>query len=183
VILVTVGTHEDPFDRLVRAAEVLAGGERVVLQKGPSTVPTPRCEARPFLAPEDLAAAMRDARIVVAHAGPSTLLEAAACGHVPVVVPRSAAHGEHVDDHQLRFARRIADRVHVVEDPARLPEALLRHAGILADLRPFSPDAERTLAFARDLEQVCASLSGARSAPPRLRDRLRALRTWMNLPS
>ena len=180
MILVTVGTHEAPFDRLVTAAEVLAAGEPVVLQKGTSRAPTPRCQASATLTPAELDAAMAKARIVVCHAGPTTMLEAAAHGHVPIVVPRQAAFGEHVDDHQLHFARRMADRVHVVEHPGDLPGALERHHEIIGELRALHPDGARTRRFASDLEALCLAASRAPRRRGSVRDRLRALRTWMN---
>jgi UDP-N-acetylglucosamine transferase subunit ALG13 len=52
---------------------------------------------------------MDRAAIIVSHAGPSTILEARQRGHRPIVVPRQAQLGEHVDDHQSRFASRLAD--------------------------------------------------------------------------
>lgn len=180
MIFVTVGTHEDPFDRLVRAAEALAAREEVVLQKGTSTVPTPQCRASASLSPEAMADAFSRARIVVGHGGPSTLLEAGAHGHVPILVPRSARFGEHVDDHQVAFARRIADRVHVVFDPEDLVDEVGRHAERVAGWPPFGPDPERSRAFAEDLGRICTRLVHER--PPRrdLRDRFRALRLWMS---
>ena len=47
---------------------------------------------------------------------PGEALQAFAHGKVPIVVPRQSAFGEHVDDHQVRFARKIADRILVVTD-------------------------------------------------------------------
>jgi UDP-N-acetylglucosamine transferase subunit ALG13 len=49
------------------------------------------------------------ADVVVTHGGPGTILEASSAGHRPVVVPRQRSYGEHVDDHQLRFAKRLAE--------------------------------------------------------------------------
>ncbi len=68
---------------------------------------------------------MGRARIVVGHAGPGTVLDARAAGRLPVVVPRRAALGEVVDDHQVAFGRWMADRGQAicVEDAA----ALRRH--------------------------------------------------------
>nr|WP_246290489.1 glycosyltransferase [Nocardioides marinus] len=37
------------------------------------------------------------------------IMEARALGHLPLVVPRDPRLGEHVDDHQQRFARRAAE--------------------------------------------------------------------------
>jgi UDP-N-acetylglucosamine transferase subunit ALG13 len=52
----------------------------------------------------------RTARAVITHGGPASIALALAAGHSPVVVPRDPALGEHVDDHQLRFAALLAER-------------------------------------------------------------------------
>jgi len=136
VILVTVGTHEYPFDRLVRAAEDLATtvDEEVVIQRGTSRVPVLHATAHELLEPAQLEAEIERARVVVCHAGPATILLARSLGRIPVVVPRDPSHREHVDAHQLAFARRIADRIHLVEDPAGLATAVARHPEIERDL-------------------------------------------------
>lgn len=76
-----------------------------------------------MLAPEELSSLMREAEIVICHGGPATISEARTLGKLPIVVPRSCKHGEHVDDHQLAYARRLAQEreVVLVEDPAELP--------------------------------------------------------------
>ena len=51
---------------------------------------------------------MREAAVVVCHGGPGTIMLAATMGKRPIVVPRRKAAGEHVDDHQHAFTRRIA---------------------------------------------------------------------------
>ena len=47
---------------------------------------------------------------VVCHAGVGTIMTALQRGHTPVVIPRQARHGEHVDDHQLEIAHRFVER-------------------------------------------------------------------------
>jgi UDP-N-acetylglucosamine transferase subunit ALG13 len=47
---------------------------------------------------------MSAADAIVCHGGPATIVEARDAGHLPIVVPRRASLGEHVDDHQVRFA-------------------------------------------------------------------------------
>jgi UDP-N-acetylglucosamine transferase subunit ALG13 len=74
----------------------------------------------------DLAALVREARVVVTHAGVGSILLCLTNGRSPVVVPRLKRFGETVDDHQLESARRFAAAglVTLVEDPADLPAAL-----------------------------------------------------------
>ncbi len=47
---------------------------------------------------------LAQATVVVCHGGPGTVTEARDAGHVPLCMPRDPELGEHVDDHQQRFA-------------------------------------------------------------------------------
>jgi UDP-N-acetylglucosamine transferase subunit ALG13 len=125
VILVTIGSAE-PFDRLLRAVDGLPGPETVIAQCGASTVLPRRAECLDFVRHEDLIGLMREARVVVTHAGVGSVLAATTTGRPPIVVPRLAGLREAVDDHQLLFGRRLAaeGRVVLVEDVADLPDAV-----------------------------------------------------------
>lgn len=127
MILVTVGTHEDPFDRLVRAADDLAHhvAEPVVVQRGYSHHPAPACEVFDILPPAAFDRYVREARVVVCHGGLATVDQILARGKTPIVVPRRPERGEHVDDDQVRFAHHSRDRVLVCEDPGELLEWVL----------------------------------------------------------
>lgn len=122
-ILVALGTGPHPFERLVRGAEALAAaGHDVLVQHGTSRPPR-GCPSVSQLAPDRFRDALGRARVVVVHGGLASRSEAAALGRVPLVVPRRAHLGEHVDDHQWDACRR--DGAEVV-DPQRLVEAVAR---------------------------------------------------------
>ena len=159
MILVTVGTHEQPFDRLLRGAEHLAQqlDERVVVQGGPSIVPTPTCERTAWMAPEQLAATIEAARLVVLHGGPSTLSEVLDAGVLAVVVPRDPDRCEHVDAHQQRFAASLPPDIPVFIEVDRLVEWVV--AGELPPPPHRPRSAAATAAFAEGLESI---LSGIR---------------------
>ena len=59
---------------------------------------------------EELVNTISRAESVVCHAGVGTIMTALQNGHTPVVIPRQASHGEHVDDHQLEIASCFAAR-------------------------------------------------------------------------
>lgn len=63
-----------------------------------------------FMPFDEVVATMTRADSVVCHAGVGSIMTALQLGHTPVVLPRLARHGEHVDDHQLDIARRFAER-------------------------------------------------------------------------
>ena len=126
MILVTTGTNEQPFDRLVRAAARLRPTEPLVVQHGASREPHGVgrwVEMMPF---EELADQMAAARMVVSHAGVGSIMLARRCGKVPIVMPRRVGLGEAVDDHQVPLARRLASlgMVVMVEDEEQLERAL-----------------------------------------------------------
>lgn len=114
MIFVTVGTHEQPFDRLVRAMDgLVADGaitEPVFMQTGYCTYAPRHCGWARFVPAPEMRSRMEGADVVVTHGGPSSFIEAMAAGKVPVVVPRRAEFGEHVNDHQVDFVREVAER-------------------------------------------------------------------------
>lgn len=109
LVLVSVGTDCHQFDRLVAWADSWAEAHpriRVLVQHG-SSRPPETAEAAAYLDRDQLQQAMERAALIVCHGGPATITEARRSGHLPIVVPRDPAQGEHVDDHQLRFAARL----------------------------------------------------------------------------
>ena len=126
MILVTIGTNEQPFDRLVSAAAGLGGMESLVVQHGSSRVPHGRGEWLDFVSFEELSERMHAARVVVCHAGVGSIMLARRCGKRPIVVPRRLHLGEAVDDHQLPIARRLHANgvVTLLEDVDLLAETI-----------------------------------------------------------
>ena len=164
MVLCTVGTHEDPFDRLLAELDrlKLAGelDDEVIVQSGWSTYDAKACTLHKQLPFDELQQLMADARIVITHGGPATIMQVLAHGKVPVVVPRQSGFGEHVDDHQCRFAERISDRVLVVMDIADLGPTLAHHAELAAGLPANEGGRERAVAFAAKLDALCGDLLG-----------------------
>jgi UDP-N-acetylglucosamine transferase subunit ALG13 len=135
-VFVTVGTDHHPFDRLIRWVDSWlerGGGEKAAcfVQRGTS-MPPAHAESSDFLGYEAMRAAIEEAAVIICHGGPGTIMLVAYAGKVPIVVPRIRARGEHVDDHQVAFARRIATegRIALAEDEGRfrvlLDRALMR---------------------------------------------------------
>ncbi|HEV7826287.1 MAG TPA: sulfotransferase [Mycobacteriales bacterium] len=110
LVVVATGTDTHRFDRLVTWADrwCAGTGARCVVQHGASAAPTV-ADGTAYLGHACLEALMAEAAVVVCHGGPATIAEARRTGHIPLVVPRDPALGEHVDDHQQRFARRLAE--------------------------------------------------------------------------
>jgi UDP-N-acetylglucosamine--N-acetylmuramyl-(pentapeptide) pyrophosphoryl-undecaprenol N-acetylglucosamine transferase len=110
---VAVGTHAQPFDRLLEAVDrsVEAGclPRPVVAQSGPSSYRPRTYSTSAWMAPDELDAAAAAARYVVCHAGSGIVATALRAGRRPLVMARLRAHGEHVDDHQRQLAAKLGE--------------------------------------------------------------------------
>jgi UDP-N-acetylglucosamine transferase subunit ALG13 len=109
--VVTVGTMPFGFRRLLTSVLQLLGPDVEVLwQTGETEVDDLPIQGHREVPPRELELAMADADVVVAHAGIGSALGALEAGRCPVLVPRSGAAGEHVDDHQALIAAELHAR-------------------------------------------------------------------------
>ncbi len=139
MIFVTVGTHHDPFDRLLRALDSLPGDELVV-QYGSGARPEGAAVAEPYMPFDRMLRLFDEADKVVTHAGEGSLVCATRAGHVPLMVPRRHDLGEHVDEHQAeltRSAERLGSAI-AVWDTEELA-ALLARAPDRGEPKPNAP--------------------------------------------
>ncbi len=114
MIFVTVGTHEQQFNRLVKYIDELKGSGKleddVIIQTGFSTYEPKNCEWSKFYAYTQMSELINRARIVITHGGPSSFIAPLQVGKIPIVVPRRAELDEHVNDHQVTFCEAVANR-------------------------------------------------------------------------
>lgn len=133
MLFVTVGNATQPFIRLLRAIDELkTAGEisgHVVLQVGRASSFRPQsCEYHDVVPYERFTELIAEADVIVSHAGAGTLTHVMGIGKTPVVMPRRAKYGEHVDDHQLELAEALErqDRVIVAREAVDLVPAIAR---------------------------------------------------------
>jgi UDP-N-acetylglucosamine--N-acetylmuramyl-(pentapeptide) pyrophosphoryl-undecaprenol N-acetylglucosamine transferase len=107
LIFVTVGTHHQPFDRLLSALSGL--DPDLIVQYGTGRPPEGAREAVDYMPFERVLECLEEAEKVITHAGVGSILLAIRSGHRPLVVPRRADLGEHVDDHQSELTRALGE--------------------------------------------------------------------------
>ena len=106
MIFVTVGTHEQQFDRLIRFVDEMKLPD-VFMQIGYSDYLPENCRYERMIGFEDMNKYTREADIVITQGGPGSIMLPLQMGKVPVVVPRQYKFGEHINDHQVHFTRHL----------------------------------------------------------------------------
>ena len=163
MIFVTVGTHEQPFNRLVKCVDELKRdgkiNEDVIIQTGFCTYEPKYCKWQKLFPYSEMEKNVADARIVITHGGPSSFIMPLQIGKVPIVVPRQKKFDEHVNNHQLEFSKNVRDaygNIIVVEDIANLGKIIQDYDKIVNGMTAgVTSNNEK---FCREFEKIVAEL-------------------------
>lgn len=163
MILVTVGTHEQPFDRLIQCIDEIARehilNDEFIVQRGFGRYQPQFCRYEDFFTYTDMVQLVSNARIVITHGAPSSFIMPLKIGKIPIVVPRKKCFREHINDHQVCFVREFAEKQHnilVAEDMAQLPEILLHYDTLIRNM-PHTFQSNNS-SFCRNIERLAKEL-------------------------
>ena len=141
MIFVTVGTHEQQFNRLIQYIDDLKRDgiitEEVVMQTGFCTYEPKYCKWSKLIPYKQMIENVEKARIVITHGGPSSFIMPLQINKIPIVDPRQEKFEEHVNNHQLEFAKAVAQRqknILVVEDIEELKGLILNYDEKISNL-------------------------------------------------
>lgn len=117
-VVVTLGTEIYGFRRaLERLLGIVPRDAEVLWQTGHTNIEGLGIEGHESIAGGDLRSAIAAADVVISHAGTGSALTALDAGKVPLILPREARFGEHVDNHQFQTARELTRRGLAVSVP------------------------------------------------------------------
>lgn len=114
MIFVTVGTHEQQFNRLIEEIDRMKQDsiiqEDIFMQIGFSTYEPKHCEWKKMLGYDEMNDFYEKADIIITHGGPASFMKALELKKVPIVVPRQVKFDEHINDHQVEFVKLVEER-------------------------------------------------------------------------
>lgn len=114
MIFVTVGTHEQSFNRLLSEVDKLVFEkkiqEEVFMQTGYSTYIPKYVRFEQFVKYEDMKKLMSESDVIITHGGPASFMQVLSNGKIPIVVPRQLKYGEHINDHQIDFVTSVLNK-------------------------------------------------------------------------
>lgn len=141
MIFVTVGTHEQPFDRLIKCIDNMKKNgeiqEDIIIQTGFSTYQPRYCVWNNLIPYEQMKKFVTNAHIVITHGGPASFIMPLQLGKIPIVIPRQVCFHEHVNNHQVEFVQKVADRMGMiipVFDIKKLNKVILNYEAIIGSM-------------------------------------------------
>lgn len=164
MIFVTVGTHEQPFNRLIQKIDELKKdgiiNEDVIIQTGFSTYEPKYCQWSKLIPYQQMVKNVAAARIVITHGGPASFIMPLQIGKTPIVVPRQHQFNEHVNDHQVEFAKAVSKRMGTIIpiiDIVQLQDTIRNYDQIVASMT--SGLSSNNAEFNRQLEKMVEEMN------------------------
>ena len=112
MILVTLGTQDKPFSRLLKVIEkAIKKGviqEKVIVQAGYTPYKSDVMEVFDLIPVDEFEKLMKDADLVISHGGVGSILSALKKGKKVIAAPRLSKYNEHTNDHQLELVTAFA---------------------------------------------------------------------------
>lgn len=163
MIFVTVGTHEQPFDRLIKYVDNLKKekivNEDIIIQTGFSTYEPQNCIWHKWFPYEEMMEYIANAHIAITHGGPSSFIMSLQNNKIPIVVPRQKKFHEHVNDHQVTFCDAVAARqnnIIVVKNINHLKSIIINYDSIVKSITVMKKG--NNIKFNNDLELLVNNL-------------------------
>lgn len=118
MMFVTVGTHTQSFNRLLKEIDRLVGNktikEKVVAQIGHSNYEPKNIEWFRFTSFEKLNKLYKSSRVFVTHGGAGSILNGLSNGKPVIAVPRLKKYSEHVNDHQIDLVKSLEKKEKII---------------------------------------------------------------------
>lgn len=167
MIFVTVGTHEQQFNRLIKEVDKLRRSdvitEDVIIQTGFSTYEPKYCKWQSLYTFSEMNILADEARIMITHGGPSSFIMALQRGRIPIVIPRQKKFGEHVNNHQVMFCEAVKQRygnIIVVEEISNLATVIKNYDKIVNGMKADAGALRNNAKFVAEFEKMANQLVG-----------------------
>jgi len=130
MILVTLGTQDKKFKRLLQAVEraitKLNITDDVIVQAGSTKYKSNKMKIYDYLSMDEMDNHIKSADLIITHAGVGTILKGLEYGKTMIVAPRLHQYKEHVNDHQVQILDTFEKEGYIIalRDFEKLPEII-----------------------------------------------------------
>lgn len=118
MILVTLGTQDKSFERLLKEVEKNIKNktikEEVVVQAGYTKYESKYMKIFDYVSQNEMDSLVAKASFIISHAGVGSILTALSNEKKIIVAPRLSKYGEHNNDHQVEIAKEFEKMGHII---------------------------------------------------------------------
>ena len=118
MILVTLGTQDKPFKRLIETVEkqVELGNikDEVIVQSGCTKYKSDKMKVVNYIPMKDFSKLMKEADFLITHAGVASIIEGLKAGKKIIAVARKSEYGEHVNNHQEQILENFGEKGFII---------------------------------------------------------------------
>ena len=130
MILVTLGTQDKPFKRLLKEIErqIKKGNikEKVIVQAGYTKMKSEYMEIFDLLPTKEFNKLIKECDLLITHGGVGSIIEGLNNNKKIIAVARLKKYGEHDNDHQIQLINNFSEEGYIIglDDFETLDEAL-----------------------------------------------------------
>src|SRR5574344_689232 len=132
MILVTLGTQDKPFERLLKMVEKCINdgliNEPVIVQAGNTKYCSSKMQIIDFLTPKEMDKYIENSSYIIAHGGVGSIFSALNYQKKIIAVARLKKYGEHENDHQLQIINEFAKEGFLINGTDDLENAIKKIA-------------------------------------------------------
>jgi UDP-N-acetylglucosamine transferase subunit ALG13 len=138
VILVTLGNHRQPFNRLLKKIDQLVEEkviESVFAQIGYTDYKPKYYKFQKFVGFNTFLRLIEKSTFVISHAGAGTIMNILSCNKPAVIMPRLNKYGEHTNNHQVEITQALEKegKIIPVYDIENLKTAVIKARNFIAE--------------------------------------------------
>lgn len=154
LILVTLGTNDKSFIRLIKKIEELkirgVLDEEIIVQAGYTKYESEHLKVFDLIAMDAFNELMKECSLLITHGGVGTIISGLKNKKKVIAVPRLQKYGEHVNDHQLQIIENFSNAGYILAsfEVEELENTLSRVADF--EPNPYTSNTENMISLVRD---------------------------------
>lgn len=132
MILVTLGTQDKPFKRLIQEVEkqINLGNikDEVFVQAGCTKYESDKMKIVDYISINEFSKLLKEADFIITHAGVGSIIEGLENNKKMIVAARKQEYGEHVNNHQEQILENFGEHGYIIPvyDLEKLDEAIAK---------------------------------------------------------
>ena len=114
MLLVTLGTQKQSFERLLNMIENRSLKDEIIVQAGYTNFKSKKMKIFNFVDYEKMEELVNRADLIITHGGTGSILGPLKKGKKVIACARLKRYGEHVDDHQMQLIEAFSDAGYII---------------------------------------------------------------------